>query len=107
MCRNRTQLTACPKPITGRASAQHGGHGGEQPGIPNQRVEVPPAEGKAQRRKQAEEPEGELRVSAECVFQYPLQQRLYGKEDESEQKFKEEIHVLDEKYGGGLWFCRT
>ena len=88
-------------------SRQHGRYRGKQPGIPNQRAEVPPAEGKAQRRKQADEPEGELRVSAECVFQYPLKQRLYGEEDETEQKFKEEIHVLDVKYGGGLWFCRA
>ena len=88
-------------------SQQHGRYRCKQPGIPNQRAEVPPAEGKAQRRKQAEEPEGELWVSAECVFQYPLKQCFYGEEDESEQKFNEEIHVLDEKYGCGLWFCRA
>ncbi|OAM37722.1 hypothetical protein A7P98_00805 [Eikenella sp. NML080894] len=78
-------------------SQEHGRYRCKQPGIPNQRAEVPPAEGKAQRRKQAEEPEGELRVSAECVFQYPLKQRLYGEEDEAEQEFKEEIHVWDVK----------
>ena len=76
---------------------QQGRYRGKQTGIPDQRAEVPPAEGKAQRRKQAEEPEGELRVSAECVFQYPLQQSFYGEEDEAEQEFKEEIHVWEVK----------
>lgn len=78
-------------------SQQHGRYRGKQPGIPDQLAEVPPAEGKAQRRKQADKPEGELRVSAECVFQYPLKQRFYGEEDESEQEFKEEIHVWEVK----------
>ena len=91
VCRNRTQLMACHKQIMGRAS--NIATIGASSQVPNQRAEVPPAEGKAQRRKQADEPEGELRVSAECVFQYPLQQRLYGEEDEAEQEFKEEIHV--------------